>query len=284
MLPASFDYHRPTSLDQALTLLAELGEDARLLAGGHSLIPAMKFRLAQPSALVDLGGVSELRRIEERDGQIAIGAMATHGSLESSPLLASKCPLFPDAARQIGDLQVRNMGTIGGSLAHADPAADWPAVVLALDAALEAVSRGGRRTIPADQFFVDMLQTALRPGEILTRIDIADWGTTAAYVKTEQKASGFALCGVAAVVDARTRRVRVGVTGVAPVPYRALAVERALNDQTLTIDLIKSAAAAAAEGVTPLGDIHASAEYRAHLAAVNTTKALIEAARLRPVG
>jgi len=283
VLPASFDYHRPTSLDQALTLLAELGEDARVLAGGHSLIPAMKFRLAQPAALVDLGGLSELQRIEERDGQIAIGAMVTHGALESSPLLAAKCPLFADAARQIGDLQVRNMGTIGGSLAHADPAADWPAVVLALDAALEAVSRGGRRTIPAGEFFVDMLQTALRPGEILTRIDIAQWGTTAAYVKTEQKASGFALCGVAAVVDARTRRVRIGVTGIAPVPYRALAVERALEGQTLTMELVTAAAAAAAEGVTPLGDIHASADYRAHLASVNTAKALIQAARLQRV-
>lgn len=280
MLPASFDYHRPTTLNQALTLLAQLGEDARVLAGGHSLVPAMKFRLAQPSALVDLGGLTELQRIDERDGQLVIGAMVTHGALETSPVLAARCPLFAAAAHQIGDLQVRNMGTIGGSLAHADPAADWPAVVLALDAALEAVSPGGRRTIPAESFFVDLFQTALRPGEILTQLQVAPTDGSVAYIKTEQKASGFALCGVAAVVDARTKRVRVGITGVAPVPYRARAVERALEGQTLTKELISAAAASAAQGIAPLGDIHASPEYRAHLAAVNTVRALSQAAGL----
>ncbi len=221
MLPTAFDYHRPSSLNEALTLLAGLGDDGRVLAGGHSLLPAMKLRLAQPAALVDLGNIPELRRIEVKGDRISIGAMATHADILTSGPLTKACSLFHDTADQIGDLQVRNCGTIGGSLAHADPAADWPATILALDADLEMASTSGRRTVGAADFFVDMLQTSLTTGEILCDIHVSSTGDRSAYVKTDQMASGFALCGVAVVIDQNATSVRVGITGVAPVPYRA---------------------------------------------------------------
>lgn len=280
MVPAAFDYHRPESLDAAIKLLSQLGDDARPLAGGHSLIPAMKLRLAQPKALIDLGGVSELRRIEERSDSMVIGAMATHADILRSPLLTRRAPLFPAAAHHIGDTQVRNLGTIGGSLAHADPGADWPAVVLATEADLEVASGSRRRMIAASEFFVDLLQTALQPGELLVAVHVAPTAETVAYVKTEQKASGFALCGVAAVVNSSAKRVRVAVTGVAASAYRARAVEQALEGRDLTAAAIDDAARAAAEGADPLGDMHASPDFRAHLARVNVARALKRAARL----
>ena len=277
MVPASFEYHRPESLDAAVTLLAGLGDDARVLAGGHSLIPAMKLRLAQPTALVDLSAIGELRTIEERGGRLAIGAMATHGEILASTLLAKRCPIFPAAAHHIGDTQVRNLGTIGGSLVHADPAADWPAVILAVDAELEVAGPAGRRTIAAKDLFVDMLQTSLRAGEILCFVHVAPTDAHVAYVKTDQKASGFALCGVAATVDRKAKRVRVGITGVAPVAYRATAVEQALEGGEISEESIADAASHAADTVDALSDIHASADFRAHLAQVNTARALRQA-------
>lgn len=274
MVPAAFDYHRPESLDAAVKLMANLGDDARILAGGHSLIPAMKLRLAQPAALVDLAAVRELRAIEERGGRLTIGAMATHAEILTSPLLAKKCPLLGLAAHHIGDTQVRNLGTIGGSLVHADPAADWPAVILALDAELEIAGPSGRRTIAAKDLFVDVLQTSLKPGEILCYVHVTPTSEAVAYVKTEQKASGFALCGVAATVDRKAKRVRIGITGVAPVAYRATAVEQALDGRELTEQSIVDAASQAADSIDALGDIHASADFRTHLATVNTARAL----------
>ena len=274
MLPTAFEYHRPASLNDALSLLASLGDDGRVLAGGHSLLPAMKLRLAQPATLVDLGNIAELRRIEVKGDRISIGAMATHADILVSAPLAQACSLFHDTADQIGDLQVRNCGTIGGSLAHADPAADWPATVLALDAELEIASTSGRRTVPAADFFIEMLQTSLKAGEILCDIRVSSPGDGSAYVKTDQKASGFALCGVAVVIDEKAKRVRVGITGVAPLPYRAREVERALDGLALDAKSIEAAARHAADGVTPLSDIHASAEFRAHVARVNTARAI----------
>ncbi len=274
MFAAPFDYHRPQTLDQAVSLLAQHGDDAKVLAGGHSLIPAMRLRLAQPKVVIDLGGIRDLRYIRERDGGLAIGAMTTHYAIESSLLVRERCPLLTEAAPVIGDVQVRNKGTIGGSLAHADPAADWPACVLALEAELEIAGPSGRRTVRAPAFFVDMLQTALKPDEILAEIRVPATARSVAYVKMEQKASGFALVGVAAVIEKDRRAVRVGVTGVAPAPYRASAVERALAGQQLTSDVISAASRLATDGVRPLGDIHASPEFRAHLAAVNTARAL----------
>lgn len=278
MFAAPFDYARPKTLDEALALLARHGDAAKVLAGGHSLIPAMKLRLAQPTLVIDIARLEALRRIEERDGRIVLGALVTHAEIAASRALASRCPLLVETAAAIGDVQVRNKGTIGGSLVHADPAADWPAAILALDAELEVAGAKGRRTVTATDFFTGMLETALEPTEILCEIRLPATAATVAYVKTEQKASGFALCGVAVVVDARAKRVRVGVTGVAPVAYRATGVEQALEGQPLTAKTIAAAARQAAAGVAPLADIHASAEYRAHLAQTNAARALERAA------
>lgn len=273
MYPANFDYVRPTTIDEAVALLARHGDEAKVLAGGHSLIPAMKLRLARPSVIVDIGRLADLRYIRPANGRIAIGALTTHADVEDSAALRERCRLLPLAAAGIGDVQVRNKGTIGGSLVHADPAADYPAAILALDAEIDVVGPRGRRTIPAAEFFVDLMQTAIAPDEILTEVRVPETPRTAAYVKTEQKASGFALCGAAVVI--LPAGVRVGITGVAAKAYRAAAVERALAGAgSPTPDLVAAAAAHAADGVEPLGDIHASPEYRAHLARVNTRRAL----------
>jgi aerobic carbon-monoxide dehydrogenase medium subunit len=279
MYPAQFEYFRPTTIDEAVKLLAQHGDDAKLLAGGHSLIPAMKLRLAQPRAVVDLGRIANLSYIREAGGRLAIGAMTTHADIQASSVLRARCPLLPETASHIGDMQVRNKGTIGGSLAHADPAADWPAAILALEAELEIVGARGTRTVQANRFFVDLLQTAVGQGEILTEIRVPATARSVAYVKTEQKASGFALTGVAAVIDGNA--VRVAVTGVAATPYRATAVEQALGDGPLTPERISRAAAHAADAVDALNDIHASSEFRAHLAQVNTARALTRALERR---
>ncbi len=277
MIAESFSYHRPQRLDEAIRLLQEHGDSAKVLAGGHSLIPAMKLKLARPGVLVDLAAIDQLSGIHEADGSLRIGAMTTHGAIAQSRLLAEQCPLLPQAAMHIGDRQVRNWGTVGGSLVHADPTADWPAVMLALDATLEVVGPSGSRDLRADEFFVDMLQTAIAPEEILIAIRVRPTPASVAYVKTEQKASGFALCGVAVVLDAAAQTARVGITGVAPVPYRASRTEALLAGQTLTAEAVAKAAEAAADGIDALGDIHASAEYRRHLAEVNTRRALARA-------
>jgi carbon-monoxide dehydrogenase medium subunit len=221
--------------------------------------------------VIDIGRIGDLNYIRQRNGKIAIGAMTTHYEIESSKLLAEKCPLLAAVAPQIGDVQVRNKGTIGGSLAHADPAADWPASILALDAELDIAGPNGRRTVKAAGFFVDMFQTAVRPNEILVEIRVPSTTKSVAYEKFAQKASGFAIAGVAVVIGKSTT---VGVTGVAPRPYRAKAVEQALRSGAD----FATAALQAAEGVEPLSDIHASAEFRAHLARVNTQRALERAA------
>jgi carbon-monoxide dehydrogenase medium subunit len=274
MIPVAFDYARPRSLDEALGLLATHGEDAKLLAGGHSLIPAMKLRLAQPKVLIDIGGIGDLRSINQQDGKIAIGALTTHYEIESSDLLKQSCPLLPEVAGKIGDMQVRNKGTIGGSCVHADPAGDWPAAMLALEAEFEVVGRNGNRTIAAKDFFVGMLTSAIGPGEILKVIRVPATAKCAAYVKFAQKASGFAIAGVAAIVDKQRKEVAVGVTGVAPTAYRAASVEASLRGSDFSSARIASAAEKAAEGVDPLSDIHASAEFRAHLARVQAKRAL----------
>lgn len=276
MYPADFDYLRPSTVDEAIALLARHGDDAKVLAGGHSLIPAMKLRLARPKVVIDIARISTLSYVREADGRIAIGATTTHQEVESSAVLKAKCALLPETAASIGDVQVRNKGTIGGSLAHADPAADYPAAVLALDAEIDVVGPGGRRTIAATDFFVGLLETALAPNEIITEIRVRPIGRRCAYVKTDQKASGFALAGVAAI--AGDDGVKVGVTGVAPKAYRATAVEQALAGQRApNAQAIALASARAADGVEPLSDIHASASFRAHLAQVNTRRAIEKA-------
>jgi carbon-monoxide dehydrogenase medium subunit len=276
MYPASFDYKRPSTIDEAIALLARHGDEAKVLAGGHSLIPAMKLRLARPSVIVDIGRIADLSYIRESAGRIAIGAMATHQQVESSKLLRDRSPLLAETAAHIGDAQVRNRGTIGGSLAHADPAADYPAAILALDAEVEVAGPRGRRTVKAADFFDDLLQTALAADEIITEIRVPETSAKVAYEKTEQKASGFALAGVAVVAGADG--FCVGVTGVAATPYRARAVEQALAGvRSPDAAAIAAAASRAADGVHPLGDIHASPEFRAHLAQVNAGRAIARA-------
>jgi carbon-monoxide dehydrogenase medium subunit len=275
MYPASFDYKRPATVDEAVALLTQHGDDAKVLAGGHSLIPAMKLRLARPKVVVDIGRIANLSYIREAGNNIAIGAMTTHHDIESSTLLRAKSPLLAETASHIGDMQVRNMGTIGGSLAHAEPAADYPAAILALDAEIDVVGPKGKRTIRADSFFVDLMTTALAPNELIVEIRVPATGKTVAYEKSEQKASGFALAGVAVVVS--PSGIRVGVTGVAAKAYRAGGVEQTLNGKT-TADAITLAAARITDGVELLSDIHASADYRAQLAQVNAKRALERAA------
>ncbi len=284
MIPAQFDYAAPATLDEALSLLAERADDAKILAGGHSLIPAMKLRLAQPALLIDIGRVKDLSYITEDGGRILIGAMTTHYELESNARLREVCPLLPECAASIGDVQVRNKGTIGGSLAHADPAADWPAAILALRAELVAASARGERVISADDFFVDMLTTALRPDEVLREIRIASppARTGQAYVKVHHPASGFAVVGVAVSLtlgdDGKCSAAGVALTGVAGVAYRAAQVEGALAGSALDDQTIDAAASHAAEGVEANGDIYASADYRGHLARVYTRRAIAASA------
>ena len=284
MIPAQFDYLAPATLDEALALLSRHGDDAKVLAGGHSLIPAMKLRLAQPQMLIDIGRIKSLSYIREDGGQIKIGAMTTHYQIESSARLREICPILPEAAGQIGDVQVRNKGTIGGSLAHSDPAADWPAVALALDAELRAVSSRGERTIRAVDFFVDLFTTALQPGEILSEIRIAapKAGAGQSYLKAAQPASGFAVVGVAVNLtrdaSGKCESAAIGVTGVASKAYRAAAVESALTGAALDEPTIAAAASHATDGVDANGDLYASAEYRKHLAVVYTRRAIQAAA------
>lgn len=281
MIAAQFDYKRANTLDEALSLLAQ-NEDAKILAGGHSLIPAMKLRLMQPPLLIDIGRIKDLAYIREEDGQIRIGAATTHYQIESSELLKKICPLLPECASHIGDVQVRNKGTIGGSVAHSDPAGDWPAAIVALNAELVAASKNGERTIKADDFFVDLLTTALEPGEILReiRINKTSCGAAQAYVKMHHPASGFAVVGVAAnlsLKDGNCERAGIGITGVSAKAYRAGGVESALNGATLNDEAIANAAAHAADGVDINGDLFASADYRRHLAAVYTKRAIAAA-------
>lgn len=282
MIPALFDYARANTLDEALNLLAE-NEDAKILAGGHSLIPAMKLRLAMPPMLVDISRIKDLSYVHEEDGQIRIGATTTHYQIESSDLLKKICPLLPECASQIGDVQVRNKGTIGGSLAHADPAADWPAAIIALNADLIAVSKTGERTIKADDFFVELLTTALHPGEILREIRIAksNGRTGHAYMKMAHPASGFAVVGVAAKLSFNGGRecksASIAVTGVSSKAYRASAVASVLSGATLDDKAIGNASAHATDGVDVNGDVFASEEYRRHLAAVYTRRAVAAA-------
>jgi carbon-monoxide dehydrogenase medium subunit len=286
MIPAQFDYLTPKTLDEAIGLLAQHSDDAKILAGGHSLIPAMKLRLATPQVLIDIGRIRDLSYIREDGGQIRIGAMTTHYQMEASDRLREICPLLPECAAQIGDVQVRNKGTIGGSLAHSDPAGDWPAAIIALGAELVAVGADGERVIKADDFFVDMLTTALGAGEILREIRVTAptgrWGQ--AYMKVPQPASGFAVVGVAVNLTlnqaGNCQSAGIGITGVASKVYRASAVEKALAGSALDEQATAAAASHATDGVSVNGDLYASDAYRRHLAQVYTRRA-IEAAATR---
>jgi aerobic carbon-monoxide dehydrogenase medium subunit len=280
MIPAAFDYQAPATLEEAVSLLANDPDGAKVLAGGHSLIPAMKLRLAQPQLLVDIARIKSLSYIREEGNRILIGATTTHYQLESSDLLKNICPLLPACGASIGDVQVRNKGTIGGSIAHSDPAGDWPAAVLALDADLVLVGPNGERTVKATDFFIGLLTTDIQPGEILReiRIDKPSGRFGQAYQKVAHPASGFAVVGVAVHLslndDGSCKAAQIGVTGVATKAYRAQAVEAALAGKTLDEQTIAAAAAHVCDGVDPSTDLYASSDYRRHLAQVHTKRAI----------
>ncbi len=281
MIPAAFTYHRPRAVETALRLLADLGAEAKILAGGQSLLALMKLRLVTPGHLIDIGRIAPLRRIRVRDGRLRLGALTTHWMVESTAAVRRAAPALAETAGTIGDIQVRNLGTVGGSLAHADPAADYPAMMLALDAEFALQGPDGTRTVPASEFFQGVMATALRPEELLVEVSVpvASPRFGAAYMKMPNPASGFALAGAAAAIgldgDGRAARVRVGVTGVSPTAYRAHVVEQAVAGQEPTDELLAQASGAAAEGVEANADIHAGAAYRLHLARVLTRRALV---------
>jgi aerobic carbon-monoxide dehydrogenase medium subunit len=280
MIPAAFDYARPSTLDEAVEILAG-DEDAKALAGGQSLIPLLRLRLAAPTVLVDLGRLTDLRGVREDGDDLVIGALTTHATVLADPLVARHAPLLAQATATVADRQVRHRGTVGGSLAHADPAGDLPAVSLALDATFSLVGPSGARDVPASEFFVDYLTTAIQPGEVLTAIRVPKReGWSSHYEKFNRTAQGWALVGVAAMVrrdNGSIAESRVALTNMGTTPLRASAVESALSGAAAGADAVAEAAAHAAEGTAPTDDLSASAEYRNHLVRVLTERALLAA-------
>ena len=284
MIPPEFDYLRPHSVDEAVTELGRAGEDAKVLAGGQSLLPLLRLRLAYPTALVDLGRVGELRGVRQDGDQLVIGAMTTHHEVIHDPLIFAHCPVLAQATSTVADPAVRHRGTIGGALSHADPAGDLPAVALALDAEFVIAGPGGsRRHVPAAEFFSDYLETAIQPGELLAEIRVPafgpEWGT--AYVKFNRVAQAWAVVGVAALVrrDGDTiAEARIGLTNMGPTPLRASAAEQALAGVSVQNGGIVQAAELAADDTDPPGDLSAQPDYRQHLARVLTRRAVRQAA------
>ena len=274
MIPAAFDYEVAESVDHALSLLAADG-DAKLLAGGHSLIPAMKLRISRPSKLVDVGRLSDLAYVRDAGAQVAIGAMTTHAAIAGAPLLQEHCPIVTYTAGQIGDPQVRHRGTIGGTIAHGDPASDMPAVVLALGAELVVRGSGGERVIDATDFFTGVFTTAIEPGEMLVEVRVPKLGDSTgwAYIKANRRAQDWATVGVAALVhrdNGGIASAAIGLVNMGGTPLRAKAAEDALSSGASLAD----AAAVVCEGAEPPSDHAGSSEYRAHLATVITRRAL----------
>jgi aerobic carbon-monoxide dehydrogenase medium subunit len=273
MIPQEFDYVAPQTLEEALELIGD-GE-RKILAGGMSLIPLMKLRLAQPEHVVDLGRVPGLDHIAEQGGMVHIGAMATHHQIETSPVIRARCPLLSETASNIGDVQVRNMGTLGGSIAHADPAADYPAALLALEAQVRLVSAHSDRTVAAADFFQDAFTTAIEPGEIVLEIQapVEDSSEGYRYEKVAHPASGFAVVGVAVRVKKTGDRItmaRIAVTGMGPRAFRALEAEKLLEGGAAIADAVVEIGA----GQDSNSDLYASADYRRHLARVHAARAL----------
>ena len=283
MIPAKFDYVRPGSLDEAVRALADGGDDAKVIAGGQSLLPLLRLRLAYPELLVDLAGLDELRGVTDAGDSLLIGARTTLYQLVHDPLVAEHAGLLAEATRTVADPAVRHRGTLGGALAHADPAGDLPAVALALAATVTARGPGGEREVPAADFFVDYLTTSLEPDEILTGVRVpklgAGWGYR--YEKFHRTAQSWATVGVAAVVrrsNGSVAEARIGLTNMGPVPVRARAAEGAAAGVDASRDALRAAAARADEGADPPGDLHGAPDYRRHLARVLTGRALAAAA------
>ena len=283
MIPAKFDYVRPSSIGEAVRALADGGDEAKVIAGGQSLMPLLRLRLAYPELLVDVGALDELRGVTESGDALLIGAGTTHYQLTRDPLIAAYCGLLAEAAGTVADPAVRHRGTIGGSLSHGDPAGDLPAVSLALDATMIARGPGGEREIAARDFFVDYLTTSLRPDEILTGVRVPKlgpgWGYR--YEKFHRTAQAWAIVGVAALArraDGMVAEARIGLTNMGPVPVRATAAEAAAAGAQASPDALRAAAASADEGTEPPADLHGAPDYRRHLARVLTGRALAAAA------
>ena len=278
MIPAAFDYDVAESVDHAIELVADGGGDTKLLAGGQSLIPALKLRIARPAKLVDLGRLSELAYVKDDGTHLAIGALTRHSAVASDPLVTEHCPIVSHTAAQIGDPQVRSRGTFGGTLAHGDPASDMPAVMLAVGAELVARGKGGERVIPVDEFFTGVFETALAPDEVLVeaRVPKLAGSTGWAYLKAHRRAQDWATVGVAAVVHRDNGAVvgaSIGLVNMGGTPLRAKAVEEALAGGSSAVD----AAALVTEGAEPPSDHAGSSEYRAHLAKVVARRAIEQA-------
>ena len=289
MFPASFDYVAAHSVEEALQLLTKHGEDAKLLAGGHSLIPAMKLRLSSPRTLIDLGTVSGLRGVRVDGNVLAIGALTVHADVASSELVQKHLPGLVDAASVIGDMQVRNRGTVGGSIAHADPGADFPVIFTALDASFVLQSISGSRTVAADNFFIDFYTTAMKPDEVLTeiRVPLPASGSGTAYAKLPHPASGYVVVSAGVLITRQASGscslARVVLGGLGSGPMRAAVTEAELQGKALTPEVIASAAAMAAQSTDPIDDTYASADYKRQVATVYARRA-IEAALKRAVG
>ena len=279
MIPKSFDYLRPSTLQEAVQMLDRY-EESKVLAGGQSLIALMKLRLAAPKYIVDITRISGLSYVKEERGKLVIGALTTHDTVENSPLIRQKCPILSEAASRIGDQQIRNRGTIAGTLCHADPSADVPTAFLALDGEVVALSPSGERVIKASEFFVDFFTTALNPNEVVreVRVPVFSPRTGSAYIKHARREGDFAIAAVAAIVtlDAKgvCKSASIALGSAGPTPLRAVEVEKALVGKKLTDDVIVAASELADRGISPPSDIHGSAEYRAEMAKVFTKRAL----------
>lgn len=279
MKPAPFQYKRPATLDEAIRLLVTDPNESKLLAGGQSLIPLMAFRLVRPAVLVDISRLPGLDHIEMREGKIRLGANATHRRIELHAEVRELCPIIAEALRHVGHVAIRNAGTIGGSLAHADPAAEWPAVILALDGAVEVSGPSGERRISADEFFLDWMTTVLSPDEIITNVELTTppIGAGWAFLEIARRQGDFALAGVAAVlgvIDGVVAHVRLGLLGAGLTPVRAFEAEQSLLGHAATAEQFRQAAEAVRDTVTPVGDQHGSASYRRKLAGILTVRAL----------
>jgi aerobic carbon-monoxide dehydrogenase medium subunit len=283
MIPVAFEYVRPSTVEDAVSALVSAGEDGKALAGGQSLLPVLRLRLAAPSTVVDLGGVASMRGIRIEGGEVVVGSMTTHAQVAGSALLRTEAPLVALTAATVGDRQVRHRGTLGGSLAHADPAGDLPTAAVALDATLVVAGPNGRRTIPARDFFTGIFTTALQPDEVLVEVRFPRMpGWTARYEKFHRTAQAWAVVGVAAAVrreNGHIAEARVALTGMGETPVRARSVEAAVAGAA-DLGTVKSAASHAGEATSPPSDISGSAEYRRHLASVLTARALASAGRL----
>jgi aerobic carbon-monoxide dehydrogenase medium subunit len=282
MIPGSFEYYAPRSIDDAVKFLAAHRDDVKVLSGGQSLLPLMKMRLSKPAFVVDIGRIPGLASITEEGDHLILGALVTHAQIEASELLRKKCPLLPQTATTIADVQVRNRGTLGGSIAHADPAGDWPAAIIALDAEIRVTGPNGERWVKCDEFFLGLLMSVLEPDELVTAIKVPVTGNDkTAYTKAAPRSSGFAVVGVAVRIgldaSGNCGRAAIGITGVTDKAYRPARVEQMLIGKKLDAKTIETAAAESTRNVEVIEDINGSSEYRKHLTEVFLTRAIQEA-------